>query len=57
LRIDTTEISYVCDKSRLFKEEIIISVNEKKHIFIKYSLRSKNILERIKKLTKGKEIN
>lgn len=57
LRIDTSEISYICDKSVLFKEEIIISVNEKKHIFKKYSLRSKNIIERIKQLTKEKEIN
>ncbi|MDD3685286.1 MAG: GRAM domain-containing protein [Bacteroidales bacterium] len=56
-KIDSSDISYVCDKSGLFKEEIIISVNEKKHIFMKYSLRSKKIIERIKQLTKQKEIN
>lgn len=52
LRINSEEISSLCEKSGIIKKEIIISVNEKKHIFTANSFRMRKVIDRIKQLTR-----
>lgn len=51
-KINSDEISSLCEKSGIIKKEIIISVNEKKHIFTSNSFRMRKVIDRIKQLTR-----